>query len=148
MTSYTTMKSDRFHSSESLGGSGEPGRCRNCANVGATSSGFAKPSAWSFSGSFAAASGSFGSIRRSTRSGELDRGAWCRALSGEGICQHGPLLSLHLDRADLAEGELAAGHPECGLGDVDLAGRRGLLEPGGRVDGVPHDPVLARAGPH
>ena len=71
MTSYTTMKSDRFHSSESLGGSGDPGRCRNCANVGATSSGFAKPSSRSFGGSFSAAFSSFGSIRSSTISGSM-----------------------------------------------------------------------------
>ena len=65
------MNIERFHSSESLEGSVDPGRWRNWPSVGATISGFANPSSRSFGAIFAAASSSFGSIRSSTRMGSM-----------------------------------------------------------------------------
>ena len=73
---------------------------------------------------------------------DIDRRPRRGALSGERIRQDRPVLALHLDRTDLAEAELPVREPEGRLGDVDLARCRGLLQPGGGVHRVAHDPVL------
>src|SRR5438046_1800346 len=60
------------------------------------------------------------------RRGDVDRRARRGSLAGEGIGEDWPVLYLHLDRSDLAEGELAVREAEGRLGDVDLARRGGL----------------------
>src|SRR5439155_4174904 len=76
---------------------------------------------------------------------DIDRGPWRRALSGERVRQDRPVFPFHLDRTDLAEAELPVCEPEGRLGDIDLAGRRRLLQPRRGVHRVPHDPVLGGA---
>ena len=72
MTSYTAMNMDRFHSSESVAGSGAPRRCRNCARIGIMSSGFAKPSAARRSASSGSASSAIVFTCSSTSSGSMN----------------------------------------------------------------------------
>src|SRR5207247_9829542 len=64
------------------------------------------------------------------------------ARSWERVRPNRPVFSFHLDRADLAEAELAVRESEGRLGDVDLAWRRGLLQPRRGVHRVAHDAVL------